>query len=849
VKRLLLVSLAMLLLVAWDTSEDEEHPWTSSYLVNVPVNEHSSISDLCLQDMGADRVAIAAGDQEFLRVVDLNASFFRRAELSTHTRGDDPSTTLEERDVPSPALLSGMPDYSWTIYDWINKNSLCPAVPPEAREVAGNDICHEFKGWLGSLNSVHFGTQAELTYAHMHRIAVNLGARAAELRSALAADPNAAVEFADFVREAEYEALAYEGYAQHFLQDRWSSGHMWERWNAGDYALLPDKDALTNLLIGSMAGIVHGAQSVLRLVDGAYGNIPDPLCSPEVDGTTVSPIVWSSDELGLHPGVGDYRWGEIVGTGEGMFAGGNYQVSAQYRQLIECGQRGWADVIRALGSNGDGSFGELGVVLDERAPPVGASALTGDCEGAWATNKSMNVGWGIADFGTVARVALGGLSVGLGRAHALELTRIQWNLWEASWRRPDGTDIAMGGLGSFGGADTGDKFASVPSYMEPQDFDSLPDAQTATGRDRRSIYGFFNRAHADHWCDPQTFGRVVGVTRGSPDPVDRLVCAYLAERLYRGVDPVYTRRTEGRRGVSPVPVCHLLGVAEAGDIDDDLPYYVHPGYLDVPGITAKRGPRVGDPDYLKTIIHWCDKIPVMDVDPEDFVGEAKEDGEVARLTIEGMHFAGNAGTIEVTLDGLGAVTGDIESWSNNEVSVTFPISSLPDPFDGEVGTIVLTRDDGVATVGERFVRFSSGGGGCSLDPNSLEPGLTANAIVMPLQGPTPTTVTVQVPVTRGTGTVSVDLNRLDGTGQPTITLGAGVTDTVSPPETVEIAFQTVFAGVGTYRLRIQAFDQGFDINRVYQTNDDGTVTTTLGVGGPDPKLEPDCAPVFFESTQ
>ena len=119
-------------------------------------------------------------------------------------------------------------------------------------------------------------------------------------------DARLAVEFADFVREAEYEALAYEGYAQHCLQDRWSSGHMWERWNAGDYARLPDTDPLRNLLIGSMAGIVHGAQSVLF-------NIPDPLCAPEVDGSTVTPIVWSSDELGLQPGVGDYRWAEIVG--------------------------------------------------------------------------------------------------------------------------------------------------------------------------------------------------------------------------------------------------------------------------------------------------------------------------------------------------------------------------------------------------------------------------------------------------------------------------------------------------------------------------------------------------------
>jgi len=830
-------------LVGWDTSQDEGTPWQSSYLVNIPANEHSSISDTCLQDMGADRIAVVGNAQALLRVVDLNASSFRRGLLSAERRGDDASTTLEERDLPSPALLSGMPDYSWTIYDWINKNSLCPAVPEEARTVPlVGDICHEFKGWLGSLNSIHFGTQSELTYAHMHGLARNLAGRAVALRRALAADPNAAIEFADYAREAEYEALAYEGYAQHFLQDRWSSGHMWERWNAGDFALLPDTDPALNLIIGSMAGIVHGAQSVLL-------NIPDPLCSPEVDDGNVTPIQWSSIDFGPQPGVGDYRWSEIRGSGEGMFAGGNYQVLSQYGRLIECGQRGWAEIIRGLGDNGDDSFGQLGVMLDERAPPVGETPLTSVCRDAWATNEAMEIGWGIADFGTAARIALGGIAGGLRRGNAQELVSIQANIWVRALLDPVETDLARGALGSFGGAATGNNYAAVPSYMEPQDLEMLPDEQTDTGRDKRTIYGFFNRAHADHWCDPGTFARVVGPMRGSPVPEDRLVCAYLAERLYRGVDPVYTRRAEARRGVSPIPLCHLLGVAEQGDMEDDLPYYVHPGYLDVPGIAQKRGPAPADPDYLKTIINWCDKIPVMDVDPDDFVGEAKQDGDVARLTIEGLHLNRSAGSVEVALDGVGTVTGDVETWSTDEVTVTFPVESLPDPLHGEVATILLTRNDGVSTVGERFVRFDSGGGGCSLDPSSSEPGLTGNALVFPLAGPVPTEVTVTVPVTRGTGRVAVDLNRLDSIGSPSISLGAAFADTVDAPETLELTFDTIAAGAGTYRLRIQTFRTDFEVNRVYQTNDDGTVTTTFGVSGPDPQVEPDCNASFFESTQ
>ena len=839
-RRLAFTALAVVLLVGWDTAEDEQHGWASSYIVDFPENEHSSISDWCLRDMGATVVAGFEGNPGFLEVVDLNASFFRHGQLDSHAVGDDPATTLEERIVPSPALLSGMPDYSWTIYDWINKNSLCPAVPKEAQtSVVLGEICHAFEGWLGALNSIHFGTQAELTYRRLHELAVELATRAKTLRLAIAQDDDAAVEFAEYAREAEYEALAYEGYAQHFLQDRWSSGHMWERWNVGDYAVLPSTDPIRNLLIGGMAGVIHGAES--------FTEQPDPLCSPVIEDETVVPISWVSNDLGQHGGIGDYRWGEVRESGEGFFEGIPYQVGVQHRQLIECGQRGWAEVIRAFGDNGSGEFGQIGIALNQNAPSELQSAIDAECKGAWATNESMELGWGSTNFSTVVRIAVTEGGLRMSQTNRLELGRVRWNLWFGSRTDAEGTDLARGGLGSFGGALTGNNYPTVPTYMEPIDFDTLPDEETDTGRDKQTIHGFFNRAHADHWCNPQTFARVVGPTRGSLVPEDRLLCAYLAERLYRGVDPVYTRRVETRRGISPVPLCHLLGVAEPGDVDDDLPYYVHPGYLDVPGVTQKRGPAAGDPDYLQTLIHWCDKIPVMDVDPEDFVGEAEKDGEVARLTIGGLHFDSKAGSVAVTVDGGGTVVGTIESWANDEVVVTFPVDSLPAPLDGEVGTIVLTRDDGVSTVGERFVRFKGAGGLCSLDPLSDEPGLTGNPLVFPLQGTVPTTVTVTVPVTQGTGRVSVDLNRLDFLGTPSISLGGAFGDTVNPPETLEFTFQTISAGFDTFRLRVQTFSTDLTVNRVYQTNDDGTVTTSFGVGGTNPEVQADCDAVFFES--
>jgi hypothetical protein len=60
------------------------------------------------------------------------------------------------------------------------------------------------------------------------------------------------------------------------------------------------------------------------------------------------------------------------------------------------------------------------------------------------------------------------------------------------------------------------------------------------------------------------------------------------------------------------------------------------------------------------------------------------------------------------------------------------------------------------------------------------------------------------------------------------TLGGGNTDTVSPPETVELSFATLFDVPGTYVLLIQAYGDELGINRRYETNADGSVTAEIG---------------------
>ncbi len=48
--------------------------------------------------------------------------------------------------------------------------------------------------------------------------------------------------FGDFLKDCEIESLSIESVAQHFLQDAWSEGHMWERWGSceiSDFRPLP----------------------------------------------------------------------------------------------------------------------------------------------------------------------------------------------------------------------------------------------------------------------------------------------------------------------------------------------------------------------------------------------------------------------------------------------------------------------------------------------------------------------------------------------------------------------------------------------------------------------------------
>ncbi|MCC6901805.1 MAG: hypothetical protein IT377_22740 [Polyangiaceae bacterium] len=433
---------------AWDTYVNGQHDWRSIYENPVGTgshhggakatgNEHAEISDDILFVLGqkylelfGTQAAKACTDVKTCAAtpafVDLNSSYMRPEIAAVKPWGDDPNTVLEERRLPPLAMWAGLPDFNYTVYDWINKGTRCPALPLSADRY---ELCHVYSAWLGAgLNSSHFGSLASKVYARHHAIAGTEAARAAALAKLLREGgvskqlPVAGAAWhVEYVKEAELLALIYEMVGQHFLQDRWSSGHMFSRWGGGGYEDLPKKYTVQPMLddvavLGLLTGVVHGSLAV-------FGK-PDPLSAPLVDYTVVGddqvrPMTWRySQGNGLYQdpvqslanGVGDYYFADVVDDkfdASVLNPGKNQSISTvkpatqlyvrnQKKALRTCGGEGLRDVISAFDSQ-NGSFGahQLSLTAPDPNETLPIATTSGNdpakqpaCMEPWVTNDA-----------------------------------------------------------------------------------------------------------------------------------------------------------------------------------------------------------------------------------------------------------------------------------------------------------------------------------------------------------------------------------------------------------------------------------------------------------------------------
>jgi hypothetical protein len=427
------------------------------------------------------------------------------------------SVIARRYDVPG---LAGLPDHSLSVWDWANANERCPSATGAA--VTEVVKCHKLFFHLGALNSTHFLPQSKATYAWYHEIALDRARQCKALDGALKNSSLSQLSeqyTSEFVNECRREAMILEVFGQHFLQDAWSMGHMWQRWGAANLAEFPTTarfqvlntlyleipvDRLTLAQVVAMtAGMIHGAEAMKRSVfekdrmgGGAkYVELPSGAVSD---------------------GVGDYR-ADALGN-------------PQKRRFMSCSVAGLRSVYK---ESIEGPIADPSGGLEEITP----EQLLGDeCFSQRATNVSMRDGMGLdftlplgakvhLDFQTMSllkdvgtylvpelSLAASVVTVGLSDAYFLELNRLYMNASISAQDIPDGTETAND-MGGFLGVGENASFSSTPpaKFADARFADSsgsplraLP-AQPSQRLDEeatstRLVARVFNKAHVADWC-------------------------------------------------------------------------------------------------------------------------------------------------------------------------------------------------------------------------------------------------------------------------------------------------------------------------------------------------------------
>lgn len=397
--------------------------------------------------------------------------------------------------------LAQLPDFSYSLWDWAMGNETCPLV-------GGGDAtaCHDFTTHMGPVNSNHFLPQARGFYAHYHSLALARAGDCAALQTKLGTQ---ASRFTVFLKQCELEALALEAVGQHYLQDAWSTGHMWARWGSPELTDFPggaEEGRDRAVLVSLIAGLIHGSRGVLqRLPEWTSYDVNDALCSPQ-------DTVQYMHEGALHNGLGDDYLGQLPTA-----LGGTGPFAHQATQLMSCAASGLREVYLAAGQQhgamGTAAMGLKSVVVNSEA-----------CFGQRATNAALSaaaalqlkvagqqvslpldsrfIGW------MVPRMArsTGAVAVPpkLRDEFRFSLMRSMLKLRLLAKDFPNGTQAADGAMGPLAGASPNSVFAAktpVATYVEP----ALPwpaEATRAPVEKNRSaaLAGLFHRAHAADWC-------------------------------------------------------------------------------------------------------------------------------------------------------------------------------------------------------------------------------------------------------------------------------------------------------------------------------------------------------------
>jgi hypothetical protein len=361
--------------------------------------------------------------------------------------------------------MADLPDMAYTLWDWASGSELCPPDPanPDPQD------CHNYETHIGWLNSNHMLPQSRRWYEHLHALALARAAACKQAHDAIPAEHRP--RFERWLRACEQTALLIEGVGHHYLQDSWSSGHMWERWGGTEVADFGGNRTL-GFAVGAFVGTIHGAGAMLG------EGFDDPICAPHPDGIYMDPtpeIPGVGTIVGQslpRPGVGDVYLNDFLLT--------NADYAPQQRALFGCAVSGLRAVYGATAQVHGGMQSVSGDFDANR------SVLDDSCWGQRATNRALAVGCGLhqgtfpnqqrllgvvtpEDVADVLSLALSGGILDLAQMFVPALAPLeglgpvveeQFRLSAAqactlaaarALEEPDGTDVASGGFPPLAG--------------------------------------------------------------------------------------------------------------------------------------------------------------------------------------------------------------------------------------------------------------------------------------------------------------------------------------------------------------------------------------------------------------
>ncbi|MEZ4297172.1 MAG: hypothetical protein R3B70_19560, partial [Polyangiaceae bacterium] len=420
------------------------------------VDEHRRIFEQAVQQAGLPASVLET--KRLAVLTDVSSNVVLGGKGLTSTVDLLPPQTAQRAVFRSFAIdeLAQLPDFSYSLWDWARGNETCPLDPLPSPHGDAQE-CHAFETHMGATNSNHFPPQSDNWFAHYHALALTRAAECTAQRNDIwAAAPTTEqaardARFASFFRACEVEALTYEAVAQHYLQDSWSAGHMWERWGTTTLDAFPEvlatgagsADATWNgldtrfrkLLVAEMvaisAGTIHGSDPpFFETVPGGF-TLHDALCYPTEE---VKAVKGGS----IYNVVGDLHLHDVTGAppahGDISLTGLPYDVSALSQQsqgLLNCAAGSVGQVYTAL--KGQGTFGDpvLGAQMGS-APMFNAAA----CTAPRVTNAAMHEGINPTDLqpasGEALKVLIGDIPGSVESTARNDYGRLRHAAWIAS---------------------------------------------------------------------------------------------------------------------------------------------------------------------------------------------------------------------------------------------------------------------------------------------------------------------------------------------------------------------------------------------------------------------------------